>query len=124
MSVSINNSFIRGSSIGKYTSNDFVFQNSRLKLFGDIFFKKHPKKTEFILQTKMINRGEEVVSQTLRIYEDSAKFMHERGSKLKIVNIISDPNIINNNIYTVRMGGKPDSPEYLLKAIPFNRYEE
>jgi len=57
---------------------------------------------------------------------------------MKIVNIISDPNVINSNVYTVKLNtrGGPNSSsngnlnnnlnlqqaEYLLKTVPFNRY--
>lgn len=48
--------------------------------------------------------------------------MHEKGSKIKIVNPIDDPNYIGKQIFTMKMLNKPS--EMILKTIPFNRYED
>ena len=48
--------------------------------------------------------------------------MHEKGSKIKIITPIDDPNYIGKQIYTIKIDGKPS--EMILKAIPFNRYED
>jgi hypothetical protein len=72
----------------KYSTNDFYFQESRLKLYGDIFYKKVQGKTEFVLQTNTVNRNPEVINHSLKIYEDSNQFISEKGSKIKIINCI------------------------------------
>lgn len=40
MSVSLDNNLFRDQSITRYSHEDFYFQNSKLHLFGDIFYKK------------------------------------------------------------------------------------
>jgi|JI8StandDraft_1071087.scaffolds.fasta_scaffold1019736_1 hypothetical protein len=48
--------------------------------------------------------------------------MHEKGSKIKIINPIDDPNYIGKQIFIIKIQGKPS--EMILKTIPFNRYED
>lgn len=121
MSVSLDMRLFRDSNQAKYTGDDFYFKKSKLKLFGDIFYKKVQGKTEFVLQTLFVNRNADVINHSIKIYEDSASFIHEKGSKIKIVGSIDDPNIIDAHLYIVKVGNKPD--EQLMKLIPFNRYE-
>lgn len=40
MSISLDNNLFREQSIVKYSHEDFYFQNSKIGLFGDLFFKK------------------------------------------------------------------------------------
>ena len=120
MSVSVDGSFMRDMSVPRYSGTDFYYQRSKIKLFGDIFYKKHPQKTEFVLQTHFLNRNAEVISHPLQIYEDSAKFILEKGSKWKITNCITDPNVLESTIYTIKINNRPH--EFILKATPFNRY--
>jgi hypothetical protein len=55
-------------SIGpRYSSEDYFFKPSNLKLYGDLLYKKGGK-TEFVLQTFYNNRGSRVVNHPLRIY--------------------------------------------------------
>ena len=93
-----------------------------MNLFGDIFYKKHGDKTEFVLQTHFTNKTSEVLSHSLKIYPDSGSFMHEKGSKIKITNPIDDPNYIGKHLFTVKIQGQ--NQETMLKIIPFNRYED
>ena len=58
----------------------------------------------------------------LKIYEDSNQFIIEKGNKIKIINCIEDPNIMDSIIYVIKLVDKPH--EMLLKTIPFNRFEE
>lgn len=48
--------------------------------------------------------------------------MHERGKLITITNLIDDPNYIGKQLFTVKIHGK--NSESILKAIPFNRYED
>lgn len=59
MSISLDNNLFREQGITKYSHEDFYFQNSKITLFGDIFYKKLQggTKTEFVLQTNHINRN-------------------------------------------------------------------
>jgi hypothetical protein len=77
MNVSINNNFFRESAMTttKYTSEDYYYKESKIKLFGDIFYKKIQSKTEFVLQTYFVNRNSEVINHALKIYEDSNSFI-------------------------------------------------
>ncbi len=74
-----------------------------------------------MLQTNHINRNPEVINLALKIYEDSNQFIIEKGNKIKILNCIEDPNIMDAIIYVVKLVDKPH--EMLLKTIPFNRFE-
>lgn len=74
------------------------------------------------MQTHMTNRATEVLNHSLKIYEDSASFMHEKGSKIKIIASIDDPNRINEQIFLIKIQGKPK--EVIVKLIPFNKYED
>jgi hypothetical protein len=122
MRISLDDRLFRDSSLSKYSGDDYYFKQSKLKLFGDILYKKSPQgKTEFILQTNFVNRGTKVVNYAIKIYEDSGSFMHEKGSKIKIINAIDDPNVIGEKVYIIKMMGKPN--EMLLKLVPFNKYE-
>lgn len=75
-----------------------------------------------MLQTHFTNKASEVLSHSLKVYSDSGTFMHEKGSKIKIVNPLDDPNYLNRQIFIVKMQGQPN--EIMLKVIPFNRYED
>jgi hypothetical protein len=48
--------------------------------------------------------------------------MHEKGSKIKIINPIEDPNYIDKQIYTARLHNNPS--ELIIKIVPFNKYED
>jgi hypothetical protein len=48
-----------------------------------------------------------VFSHSLKIFTDSGTFMHEKGSKIKIVNPIDDPNYIGKQIFTMKLLNKP-----------------
>lgn len=45
MSVSLDNNSFRELNIQKYSHEDFYYQNSKINLFGDIFYKKALSKT-------------------------------------------------------------------------------
>lgn len=46
MSISLDSSYFRNSaSAGKFGADDFYFQESKVNLFGDIFYKKQGDKT-------------------------------------------------------------------------------
>ena len=108
--------------MSSFNSADFFFQHAKVALFGDIFYKKIGEKTEFILQTHFTNRTSDVMSHTLKIYTDSASFMHERGSKIKLSQPITDPNNLEQHFYLSKLNSKPQ--EIFMKITPFNRYEE
>ncbi len=58
MSLSLDSSIYRNSySNNKYSADDFYFQESKISLFGDIFYKKGGDKTEFVLQTHLTNKS-------------------------------------------------------------------
>jgi hypothetical protein len=77
MQISLNNKLFESSSSSKYNGNDYYFKQAKIKLFGDILYKKSPQgKTEFILQTNFVNRGTNIVNYALKVYEDSASFIH------------------------------------------------
>lgn len=76
MSISLDSSMFRHSSNSKYGADDFYFQESKLSLFGDIFYKKQGDRTEFVLQTHLSNKASEVISHSMRIFTDSGTFMH------------------------------------------------
>lgn len=40
MSISLDNNLFRQQSIKRYNHDDFYYQNSKITLFGDIFYKK------------------------------------------------------------------------------------
>ena len=48
--------------------------------------------------------------------------MHEKGSKIKIIHPIDDPNHLGKHIFIIKFNNKPN--ELFLKLIPFNRYED
>ena len=48
--------------------------------------------------------------------------MHEKGSKIKIVHSIDDPNNLGKHVFIIKLLNKPH--ETFLKLIPFNRYED
>lgn len=77
-----------------------------MSLFGDIFYKRNGDRTEFVLQTLLTNATSAVISHNLKIFNDSGAFMHERGSKIKIINPIEDPNYIGRQLFTIKMQGK------------------
>ena len=57
LNVSLDPSMMRQSSYNSsLNAADFYFQQSKLNLFGDIFYKKAGDKTEFILQTHFTNK--------------------------------------------------------------------
>ena len=58
----------------------------------------------------------------MKIFTDSASFMHEKGSRMKIIHPIDDPNHLGKHIFIIKLHNKPN--EALLKLIPFNRYED
>lgn len=43
----------------------------------------------------------------MKIYTDSASFMHEKGSKIKIVHSIDDPNYLGKQIFIIKLLNKP-----------------
>lgn len=45
MSVSLDNNAFRELNVPRYSHEDFYFQNSKVNLFGDIFYKKAFNKT-------------------------------------------------------------------------------
>ena len=51
----------------------------------------------------MTNRSGEVLNYPLKIYEDSATFMHDKGSKIKIVTSIDDPNYIGKQMFFMKI---------------------
>jgi len=122
MRVSLDERLFRDSITPHFASEDYYFKRSNLKLFGDVLYKKAQNKTEFVLQTFATNRGSRVVNHSLRIYEDAATFLAERGGKLKIETPIADPNVLGSHIFVGKLQGKPG--ELLVKSIPFDRYEE
>lgn len=67
----------------RYSSEDYFFKPSNLKLYGDLLYKKSMK-TEFILQTFYTNRGSRISNVSLKIYETAQEFLDEKGNKLKI----------------------------------------
>lgn len=77
MSISLDNNLFREQSITRYSHEDFYFQQSKVHLYGDVFYKKlqGTNKSEFVLQTNHINRNSEVINLALRIYEDSNQFI-------------------------------------------------
>ena len=74
------------------------------------------------MQTRFTNRATQVLNHSLKIYTDSASFIHEKGSKIKIVTSLDDPSCLNNQIFLIKIQGKPK--EVMLKLTPFNRYED
>ena len=55
----------------------------------------------------MTNNTGEVINFPLKIYEDSATFMHDKGSKIKIMTSIDDPNYIGKQLFFIKIQGKP-----------------
>lgn len=62
-------------SIGqRYSSEDYFFKQSNLKLYGDLLYKKG-NRTEFVLQTFYTNRGSRVVNHSFKIFENAQSFL-------------------------------------------------
>lgn len=96
------------------------FQESKMQLFGDIFYKQQADTIEFVLQTHMTNRATEVLNHSLKIYPDSSSFMQEKGSRMKIITSIDDPNYLGKHLFLIRLDGI--SKDLVAKLVPFNRY--
>jgi serine/threonine protein kinase len=122
MRVSLDERLFKDSTILKYGSDDYFFKESKLKLFGDLLYRKEAAKTQFVLQTHHTNKGSRVINHSLRIYEDASAFCAEKGSKIKIDTPVDDPNIFGSRIFVGKVQGKPG--DFVLKAVPFTRYEE
>ena len=74
MRVTLDERLFRDSVIPKCSSDDYFFKESRLRLFGDLLYRKDANKTQFVLQTHHTNRGSRVINQSLRIYEEASVF--------------------------------------------------
>ncbi len=70
MKLSLDERLFRDSIGPRYSSEDYFFKPSNLKLFGDLLYKKGGK-TEFVLQTFYTNRGSRVANFSLKIYESA-----------------------------------------------------
>jgi hypothetical protein len=74
MRVSLDERLFRDTAIPKYSSDDYFFKESRLRLFGDLLYRKDANKTQFVLQTHHTNKGSRVINHSLRIYEEASVF--------------------------------------------------
>jgi len=45
MRVSLDEKLFRDSALPKYTSDDYFFKESKLRLFGDLLYRKNSNKT-------------------------------------------------------------------------------
>ena len=72
--MSLDEKLFRDSVGPRYSSEDYFFKQSNLKLYGDLLYKKGSK-NEFVLQTFYNNRGSRVVNHSFKIYDSAQDFL-------------------------------------------------